>query len=182
MSNRCAPETDALRRPRHFDDHRHKNTGTRQVLCTIWPVLQSGIKPRHAGFLWPEEDWPHTEPGFSQGFFLHFCHWWEFWFLATVTFGLLSWGRLTDCTDTIGRELNWMMTSLKHQWTDFSWKNGFCYCPFVLLTNYFLFDNQYCIKICFVYCVETCWYRVWSRSVSRILSVSALAWPLLWKK
>ncbi len=24
---------------------------------------------------------------------------------------------------------------------------------------------------CFVYCVETCWYCVWSRSVSRILSV-----------
>ncbi len=33
-----------------------------------------------------------------------------FWFLAAVASGLLSWGHLTDCTDTIGRELNWMMT------------------------------------------------------------------------
>ncbi len=31
--------------------------------------------------------------------------------------------------------------------------------------------------IVFVYCVETCSNRVWSRTVSRILSVSALACP-----
>ncbi len=30
---------------------------------------------------------------------------------------------------------------------------------------------------CFFYCVETFSNRVWSRTVSRILSVSALAWP-----
>ncbi len=40
---------------------------------------------------------PHpTELGFSQGcfFFLHFCHHWSLGFLATVAFGLLSWGHL----------------------------------------------------------------------------------------
>ncbi len=31
-------------------------------------------------------------PGFSKGFFLHFCHLIEFGFLATVAFALLIWG------------------------------------------------------------------------------------------
>ncbi len=30
----------------------------------------------------------------------------EFWVLAGVAFGLLIWGHLADCTDSIGRELN----------------------------------------------------------------------------
>ncbi len=80
---------------------------------------------------------PPTEPGFSQGFFSPFLSPMKFWFLAAVAFGLLSWGRLTDCTDTIGRVLNWMMTSLKHQRTGISWKMTLCYCPHALLTNLF---------------------------------------------
>ncbi len=32
-------------------------------------------------------------------------------------------------------------------------------------------------KACFVYCVETCRNRVWSRTVSHLLSVSAFVWP-----
>jgi len=39
---------------------------------------------------WPE-NCPPTESGFSQGFYSPFCHLMEFWFLATVTSGLLSW-------------------------------------------------------------------------------------------
>ncbi len=36
---------------------------------------------------------PPTEPGFSQGFlFFLFLSPMELWFLATVAFGLLSWG------------------------------------------------------------------------------------------
>ncbi len=31
---------------------------TRQVLCSIWPVLQPRIKPHRAGFVWPEKNWP----------------------------------------------------------------------------------------------------------------------------
>ncbi len=46
----------------------------------------------------------------------------EFCVLAAVAYGLFIWGRLADCTDTIGRELNWMSTLL-HQWTDFNWTN-----------------------------------------------------------
>ncbi len=48
---------------------------------------------------------------FLQSFFFsQFLSPMEFWFLATVTFGFLIWERLTDCTDTIRRELHWMMT------------------------------------------------------------------------
>ncbi len=53
---------------------------------------------------------PPTEPGFSQGFFFFFfiLSQREFWFLAAVASGLLSWGHLIssdyrqlDFTDTI---------------------------------------------------------------------------------
>ncbi len=73
----CQRDADALRRPRHLHDHQHKNIGTRQDLCAIWPVLEPGIKPRLAGFLWPEEDWPNWAWFFPR-FFLHFCHRWSF--------------------------------------------------------------------------------------------------------
>jgi len=53
---------------------------------------------------------PPTEPGFSQGFFSILSPM-EFWFLAAVASGLLSWGHLISsdivdlianyCTDTI---------------------------------------------------------------------------------
>ncbi len=88
-----------------------------------------------------------TEPGFSK-VFSPFLSPMEFWFLATVAFGLLSWGRLTDCTDTIGRELNWLMTSLNHQWTDFEWMNelaGKKWLFVIVLLHYW--HNQYCIKL-----------------------------------
>ncbi len=44
----------------------------------------------------------------------------EFLVLDAVAFDLLIWGPLADCTDIIGRELNWMMTSLNHQLTHFN--------------------------------------------------------------
>ncbi len=61
-----APETDPKWRPRHLDGHRDKTTGTRWVLCTIWLCCSM---EQTAGFVWSEENWPPTEPGFSQGFF-----------------------------------------------------------------------------------------------------------------
>ncbi len=51
---------------------------------------------------------PPTEPGLSQGFFFSILSQREFWFLAAVAYGLLSWGHLIssdyrqlDFTDTI---------------------------------------------------------------------------------
>ncbi len=37
--------------------------------------------------------------------------------------GFIVFFQQSDCADTIGRDLNWMMTSMIHQWTDFIWKN-----------------------------------------------------------
>ncbi len=54
-------------------------------------VLQPEIKSHYFGFVWPEENWPLTESGFSQGLFSILSPM-EFWFLATVAFCLLSWG------------------------------------------------------------------------------------------
>ncbi len=56
-------------------------------------MLQTGIKPRHAGSSGQRRTGPPTEPGFSQGFFSILSPM-EFWFLAAVAFGLLSWGHL----------------------------------------------------------------------------------------
>ncbi len=47
---------------------------------------------------------PLTEPGFSQGFFSVLSPM-EFWFLAVVASGLLSWGHFSSCdiTDLIAQ-------------------------------------------------------------------------------
>ncbi len=52
-------------------------------------------------FVWPEGN-PSTEPGFSKGFFSILSPM-EFWFLAAVASGLLSWGHSisSDITDLI---------------------------------------------------------------------------------
>ncbi len=82
--------------------------------------------------------------GFSQGL-LNLCHRWSF--------GSLPLSPLADYTDIIGRELNWMMSTLNHQWTDFNWKNDLLMSSFIIDKLFFLFDsvkllwhNQYCIK------------------------------------
>ncbi len=133
MSARWAPETDPLQRPRW---HQDKTTGTRQVLCSVWPVLQPRIKPRHAGFVWPEENCPPTVPGFSQGFLLSFCHRWSFGSLPLSPLACLF-------GDT------WLIaqTLLEESWTGWCqhWITNeltltgkmICYCPLALLTNYF---------------------------------------------
>ncbi len=60
--------------------------------------------------VWPEEKWPPTEPGFSQVFFSILSQM-EFWFLAAVASGLLSWGHfissdIVDLTAQILFKLN----------------------------------------------------------------------------
>ncbi len=64
-----------------------------------------------------------TDSGCSPMFSTQFLSLMEFWVFDPVVFGLLIWGHLTDCTDILGRELNWMMTTLNHQQTVFNWKN-----------------------------------------------------------
>ncbi len=48
-----------------------------------------------------------TDPGFSQGFFFSNLSPMEFWFLATVASGLLSWGHFiySDIVDLIAQIL-----------------------------------------------------------------------------
>ncbi len=112
------------------------------LVCLILNHLKSCFVTHYL----PEENWPPDWAWFLPRFFFSISV--LFWFLATVAFGLLIWWCLTDCTDTIGNELTWMMTSVSHQWTDFSWKK-----IIALLTNYFpvktvklLWHNKYCKK------------------------------------
>ncbi len=62
-----APETDPLWGLRHLESHREKTTGTSWALtiwlCCSWNKLLVSSGQRRTG--------PPTEPGFSQGFFLH---------------------------------------------------------------------------------------------------------------
>ncbi len=103
-------------------------------------VLQPRIKLRHAGFVWPKQNCPQTEAGLSQGCLLNF----EFWVLAAVAFGLLIWGSMADYTDTIGRELNWMMSTLNHQLTDFNWKNDMLISSCIIDELFSCFDSYSC--------------------------------------
>ncbi len=82
-ARRWAPETDPQWGPRHLDSIR------KRPLEPVEP-LQSGFGTSY-WFVWPEGNCPQTEPGFSQGFF-SILSLMEFWFLAAVASGLLSWG------------------------------------------------------------------------------------------
>ncbi len=61
-------------------------------------------------------------------FFLHFCHRWSFGSLPLLPlaclFGDAKFLAILSAWlhDIIGRVLNWMITSLNQQWTDFNWK------------------------------------------------------------
>ncbi len=64
-----------------------------------------------SGLFGQRETGPPTEPGFSQGFFT-ILSLMEFWFLAAVASGLLSWGQFisSDIIDLIAQtlfKLNW---------------------------------------------------------------------------
>ncbi len=69
---------------------------------------------------------PPTEPGFSQGFFLHFCHWWSFGSLPLSPLVCL-----VGDTSFLAKLSAWLQShylnwagrwSLNQQWTDFNWK------------------------------------------------------------
>ncbi len=64
---------------------------------------------------------PPTEPGFSQGFFSVLSPM-EFWFLAVVASGLLSWGHFisSDITDLIAQILILNWTELDNDITEFN--------------------------------------------------------------
>ncbi len=67
----------------------------------------------------------------------------EFWVFAAVTFVLLIWGHLANCTDNIGRELNWMISTITNELTYFKDvvvnSNNICKCLFAnILISFFL--------------------------------------------
>ncbi len=66
--------------------------------------IESSAQP--AGSSGQRRTGPPTEPGFSQGFFSILSPM-EFWFLAAVASGLLSWGHLisSDIADLIAQIL-----------------------------------------------------------------------------
>jgi hypothetical protein len=129
--------------------------GTRQVLCTIWPVQELN----HAMLV--SSGQRRTAPRLSLVSPKVF-------YSVSVTdgvSGLLIWGCLADCIDTIGRELNWMMISLNHQWTDFNWKNDLLMSSCIInklfscLTVKLLWHDQYCIK-CIINKGDLTWFYI----------------------
>ncbi len=81
-------------------------------LCSSWNWTAVSSGQRRNG--------PPTEPGFSQGFFLVLSPM-EFWFLAAVASGLLSWGHFisSNIVDLIEQKLlNW--TELDDAITEFN--------------------------------------------------------------
>ncbi len=99
-----APETRSQLRPCHLDGHRDKTLGTRWVLYTIWLCCSCNkLLVRLARGELSPPDWAW----FLQRFFSPFCHRWEFWFLAAVASGLLSWGHFisSDIIDFIAQIL-----------------------------------------------------------------------------
>ncbi len=104
---RWAPETDLQWGPRHLDIHR-ENTIWNQWSPYNLMLLQLEQTTGSSG---QRGTGPPTEPGFSQGFFTVLSPM-EFWFLAVVASGLLSWGHLisSDITNLIAQilfKLNW---------------------------------------------------------------------------
>ncbi len=140
-------ETNPLRRPHYLNGHWNRplepdESSAQSDLCCspeLNHVILVSSGQRRIG--------PPTKPGFSQGFFSPFLSLMEFWFLATVAFGLLSWGHLIsgNIVSLIAQilfEENWTelddesTESLNQQWTDFNWKID-CYCFLALLTHCF---------------------------------------------
>ncbi len=120
--DRSPVKTSPPRRP-SVQDHRN------QMLSSAQPDGSSG---------------PPTEPGFTQGFFFSILSPMQFWFLAAVVSGLLSWGHFisSDIVDLIAQilfKLNWAgwWNHSIQWWTASNWKLSVYYCPFALLTHYF---------------------------------------------
>ncbi len=103
MTLRWVPDTDLQWGPRHLDSHREKITGT-SVALTIWLFCSwNKLLVCLAG----RELAPRLSL-VSPKIFFSVLSPMEFWFLAVVASGLLSWGTLhfqryhrLDCTDTI---------------------------------------------------------------------------------
>ncbi len=139
-TTRWAPETDPQWRRCLLDGQRDKTTGTRWVLCTIWLCCSwNKLLVRLArGELAPRLSLV------SPRIFFSILPLMEFWFLAAVAYGLLSWRHLfsSDIVDLMAQILfkpNW--AGWQHHWiqwwTAFNWKLSVYYCPFALLTHYF---------------------------------------------
>ncbi len=123
--NVSAPETEPQWKPCHLDDHWDKTSGTRSSPYNL-TLLQLEL---NCWFVWPEENWLHDWAWFLTRLFFSILSPMEFWFLAAVASGLLSWGHLisSDIVDLIAQilfKLNWAgrWHHWNQQWSAFNWK------------------------------------------------------------
>ncbi len=104
---RWAPETDPQWGPRHLDSHQDKTSGTRWALQSAFAAAGIELLCRLArGEMAPRLSLVSPKVFFSVLSPM------EFWFLAAVASGLLSWGHLisSNIVDLIEQklfELNW---------------------------------------------------------------------------
>ncbi len=118
---RWAPETDPQWGPRHLDGHQEKTSGTSWAIQSDFAAV--GM---NCCVVWPEEKWPPDWAWFLPRFFSLSPM--EFWFLAAVASGLLSWGHfISSFVDLIEQklfELNWAGRCHHwiQQWNAFNWK------------------------------------------------------------
>ncbi len=104
---RWAPETDPQWGPRHLDSHQDKTSGTRWALQSDFAAVGIELLCRLArGEMAPRLSLVSPKVFFSVLSPM------EFWFLAAVASGLLSWGHLfsSNIVDLIEQklfELNW---------------------------------------------------------------------------
>ncbi len=139
--------------PRHLDSHQDKTSGTRWALQSDFAAAGIELLCRLAR----GEMAPRLSLVSSQGFFSVLSPM-EFWFLAAVASGLLSWGHLisSNIVDLIEQklfwtELSWTMPSLNSIMKCLYWKLSVKSCHFTLLTLFSHFDivqllchNLYC--------------------------------------
>ncbi len=127
----------------------YRTRGLRQVLCTIWPVLQPGIKQSQAGFVWSEENRPPDWAWFLPRLF-------SFWSFGSLPLSPLA--CLVVDTWLIAQTLleeSW--TGWWHHWIinelTLAGKKWLFVIVLLHYWNYFpvyplklLWHNQYCIK------------------------------------
>ncbi len=128
---RWAPETDPLQRPRWplGQDHENQTNPLQNLTC-------AGIKPRHAGFIWTEENCPPDCAWLLPRFSTQFLSRWSFGSLPLSPLACLF-GDSWLIAQTLLEE-SW--TGWCHHWiTNELTLTGkmTCYCPLALLTNYF---------------------------------------------
>ncbi len=113
---RWAPETDLQWGLCHLDRHQEKTTETSGALQSDFDAVGTNY-----WFVWPEGNCPPDWAWFLPRFFFSVLSPMEFWFLAVVASGLLSWGHFisSNIMTWLHRYyLNW--TELDNDITEFN--------------------------------------------------------------